>query len=68
MVVFLVVAYPGNWVVADIVRLENGKLMEHWDVIQSEASVAESKSGLSRCSVPGSLSSERPTCGRIRAP
>jgi predicted SnoaL-like aldol condensation-catalyzing enzyme len=35
-----------NWVVADIVRLENGKLMEHWDVIQDEASEAESKSGL----------------------
>jgi predicted SnoaL-like aldol condensation-catalyzing enzyme len=37
---------PRNWVVADIVRLENGKLMEHWDVIQDEASEAESKSGL----------------------
>jgi len=35
-----------NWVVADIVRLENGRLMEHWDVIQDEVSEAESKSGL----------------------
>jgi predicted SnoaL-like aldol condensation-catalyzing enzyme len=37
---------PRNWVVADIVRLENGKLMEHWDVIQDEATEAESKSCL----------------------
>jgi len=35
-----------NWVVADIVRLENGVLAEHWDVIQDEATEAESKSGL----------------------
>ena len=34
-----------NWVVADIVRLENGLLVEHWDVIQDEATKAESKSG-----------------------
>jgi predicted SnoaL-like aldol condensation-catalyzing enzyme len=37
---------PRNWVVADIVRLENGILIEHWDVIQDEATQAESKSGL----------------------
>ena len=39
---------PGvpNWVVADIVRIENGVLAEHWDVIQNEATKAESKSGL----------------------
>ena len=35
-----------NWIVADIVRIENGVLAEHWDVIQDEASKAESKSGL----------------------
>ncbi len=35
-----------NWVVGDIVRLENGILVEHWDVIQDEATEAESKSGL----------------------
>ena len=35
-----------NWVVVDIVRMENGVLAEHWDVIQDEASRAESKSGL----------------------
>jgi len=37
---------PVNWVVVDIVRLEDGKLKEHWDVIQDEASKASSKSGL----------------------
>ena len=26
-----------NWIVVDIVRLENGQLAEHWDVIQDEA-------------------------------
>src|ERR1700724_3076965 len=36
---------PRNWVVADIVRLDNGVLVEHWDVIQDEATEAESKSG-----------------------
>jgi predicted SnoaL-like aldol condensation-catalyzing enzyme len=28
---------PANWIVADIVRIENGVLAEHWDVIQDEA-------------------------------
>jgi predicted SnoaL-like aldol condensation-catalyzing enzyme len=37
---------PASWVVVDIVRLENGQLAEHWDVIQNEATQAESKSGL----------------------
>ena len=37
---------PVNWIVVDIVRVENGKLAEHWDVIQDEASKASSKSGL----------------------
>jgi predicted SnoaL-like aldol condensation-catalyzing enzyme len=29
--------YPANWVVVDILRLEDGLLVEHWDVIQDEA-------------------------------
>ena len=33
-------------VVVDIVRMENGRLAEHWDVIQDEATRAQSKSGL----------------------
>ena len=37
---------PVNWIVADIVRMENGVLAEHWDVIQDEATRESSKSGL----------------------
>jgi predicted SnoaL-like aldol condensation-catalyzing enzyme len=39
---------PGipNWIVVDIVRVENGVLVEHWDVIQDEATRESSKSGL----------------------
>ena len=36
---------PAAWVVADIVRMENGMLAEHWDVIQDEATREKSKSG-----------------------
>jgi len=37
---------PVAWIAADIVRIENGRLAEHWDVLQDEATQAESKSGL----------------------
>jgi acetyl esterase/lipase len=37
---------PANWVVVDVVRLADGKLAEHWDVIQDEAHEAQSQSGL----------------------
>jgi predicted SnoaL-like aldol condensation-catalyzing enzyme len=36
---------PANWIAADILRIENGILLEHWDVIQDEATRASSKSG-----------------------
>lgn len=36
---------PRNWVVADIVLMKDGLLVEHWDVIQDEATQSESKSG-----------------------
>jgi predicted SnoaL-like aldol condensation-catalyzing enzyme len=36
---------PKNWIAADILRVVDGVLVEHWDVIQDEASRAESKSG-----------------------
>jgi predicted SnoaL-like aldol condensation-catalyzing enzyme len=35
-----------NWIAADVVRIANGVLAEHWDVLQDEAAHAESKSGL----------------------
>jgi predicted SnoaL-like aldol condensation-catalyzing enzyme len=40
------VGQSANWIVADIVRIEDGLLAEHWDVIQDEATAEESKSGL----------------------
>ena len=36
---------PVNWIAADILRIENGILVEHWDVIQDEATEEQSKSG-----------------------
>src|SRR5271163_892846 len=36
---------PANWIAADILRIENGLLVEHWDVIQDEATEDQSKSG-----------------------
>jgi predicted SnoaL-like aldol condensation-catalyzing enzyme len=40
------IGQPANWIVADIVRMKDGVLAEHWDVIQDEATRATSKSGL----------------------
>ncbi|MEA3210696.1 MAG: hypothetical protein QOE70_3753 [Chthoniobacter sp.] len=37
---------PAAWVAADVVRIEDGRLAEHWDVLQDEATAAESKGGL----------------------
>jgi predicted SnoaL-like aldol condensation-catalyzing enzyme len=36
---------PRPWVIVDILRIENGLLAEHWDVIQDEVTAEESKSG-----------------------
>ena len=35
-----------SWIAADILRIKDGLLVEHWDVIQDEATKEESKSGL----------------------
>jgi predicted SnoaL-like aldol condensation-catalyzing enzyme len=32
---------PRSWIAADVVRFEDGKLAEHWDVLQNEAAQAE---------------------------
>jgi len=37
---------PVAWIAADILRIADGVLAEHWDVLQDEATEAESKSGL----------------------
>jgi predicted SnoaL-like aldol condensation-catalyzing enzyme len=36
---------PVNWIAADIVRVKDRVLAEHWDVIQDEATRDQSKSG-----------------------
>lgn len=37
---------PAAWIAADVVRFEDGKLAEHWDALQDEATKAESVGGL----------------------
>jgi predicted SnoaL-like aldol condensation-catalyzing enzyme len=37
---------PAAWIAADVVRFEDGLLKEHWDVLQDEATKADSVSGL----------------------
>ena len=36
---------PVNWIAADILRIKDSILVEHWDVIQDEATEEQSKSG-----------------------
>ena len=38
------IGLPVNWIAADVVRLKDGILVEHWDVIQDEATEDQSKS------------------------
>jgi predicted SnoaL-like aldol condensation-catalyzing enzyme len=37
---------PRNWIAADVVRVENGVIAEHWDVIEDEVGQSDSQSGL----------------------
>ena len=37
---------PRAWIAGDILRIEDGRLAEHWDVLQDEDTQEESKSGL----------------------
>ena len=55
------IGQPANWIVVDIIRLEDDVLAEHWDVIQDEASKEASRSGL-QCSAARFLGD-----GRCRA-
>jgi len=36
---------PASWIAVDILVMEKGVLVEHWDVIENEATRAQSKSG-----------------------
>jgi predicted SnoaL-like aldol condensation-catalyzing enzyme len=38
-------ATPAPMIAVDILRIENGKLVEHWDVLQDEATRSESAGG-----------------------
>ncbi len=40
------IGLPVNWIAADIVRIKDDVLVEHWDVIEDEATQEQSKSGL----------------------
>lgn len=37
---------PAAWIGVDTVRMEDGLLMEHWDVLEDEVSGKDSVSGL----------------------
>jgi predicted SnoaL-like aldol condensation-catalyzing enzyme len=37
---------PANWIVVDIVRIEDGRLAEHWDVVEDEVTREASTGGL----------------------
>jgi predicted SnoaL-like aldol condensation-catalyzing enzyme len=39
------IGQPAAWIVVDIVRMADGRLAEHWDVVQDEATKEQSKSG-----------------------
>ena len=39
------IGVPVNWIAANSLRIENGIFVEHWDVIQDEATEEQSKSG-----------------------
>jgi predicted SnoaL-like aldol condensation-catalyzing enzyme len=39
------IGQPAAWIVVDIVRIADGRLAEHWDVVQDEATREQSKSG-----------------------
>jgi predicted SnoaL-like aldol condensation-catalyzing enzyme len=38
--------WPANWIAADILRLKDGVLVEHWNVLQDKATRESSQSGL----------------------
>ena len=43
---FTEIGRPAAWIAADILRFEDGVFVEHWDVLQDEATQEQSKSGL----------------------
>jgi predicted SnoaL-like aldol condensation-catalyzing enzyme len=39
------IGQPAAWIVVDVVRMADGRLAEHWDVVEDEATREQSKSG-----------------------
>ena len=39
------IGLPVNWIAADVVRIKDDVLVEHWDVIEDEVTQEQSKSG-----------------------
>jgi hypothetical protein len=56
------IGLPVNWIAADIVRLKDGVLVEHWDVIQDEGYEVNSP----KCSVARSRSKQEQNTQRFR--
>src|SRR5260370_38928913 len=54
-----------NWIAADIVRIKDGVLVEHWDVIQDEATQEQSRV-VSQCSAARSRPMRVPDKKQIR--
>ena len=42
---FSAFGHNANWIAVDILRVQDGVLAEHWDVLQDEATEEQSKSG-----------------------
>jgi predicted SnoaL-like aldol condensation-catalyzing enzyme len=42
---FSAFGHTANWIAVDILRVQDGVLAEHWDVLQDEATEEQSKSG-----------------------
>src|SRR2546425_2223492 len=57
---------PRAWVAGDVIRVENGVIVEHWDTLQDEAAREESKSG-PRCLETASRTRNRSSPWRGRA-
>ena len=54
---------PRAWIAADIVRMEGGRLAEHWDVLQDEVTQDESKSGRPMFGASFAESTSQPEAG-----
>ena len=61
------IGQSANWIVVDICRLQDGILVEHWDVIQDEVGQAASAGGhpMFGSAFPPAASPSVPTTGKV---